>query len=532
MRLRGSQLAILAMTALLTALAMLVLHEQSAVRPWLGVAPNALWAEAGKLLPAELPPAVTIARNQPFYSVGVGIVCLLSFAIGVVLGANRALARGLLRAVAVAGLLYAILGIFTFAIDPTRIYLLHEKQAHLEWLTSPFVNRNTAGIYYGCCALIWLLYGCELIERHWPSRRTSLPRLLARLDMPARRRLAGHASGWLTCLLAMFLTGSRGGVGISLLAAVVAAAIFFRSRMPRRYGLIMALCVGSLVALALLQLLGGGVGARFSTIGLSDEGRFSTYRATLRMIWDHPWLGDGFGSFEWVYPAHRTDDISLRGTWNRAHNSWLELAPDGGMLMAGAVMIALLAAFGVLAHGVRTRGRDVIVPLAALCASAAGALHSMIDFPLQITGYAVVIAALLGAGLSQSFRSGRTTGSGRGENDACIVAGSPINVEFAGRPRGAAGRGFNWRDNSDYANELLVFVREIAVFTFERSGGLSAPRLAVLARAAPGGGALEAINGNSVNTGIFSLGSSVTGSGSGATGMTAGGTTLPPTVTL
>ncbi|MGY3590796.1 hypothetical protein ACVIGB_009618 [Bradyrhizobium sp. USDA 4341] len=70
------------------------------------------------------------------------------------------------------------------------------------------------------------------------------------------------------------------------------------------------------------------------------------------------------------------------------------------------------------------------------------------------------------------------------------------------------------------------------MFTFERSGGLSAPRLAVSARAAPGGGALEAINGNNVNTGIFSFTSSVTGSGNGATGTTAGRTTLPPTVTL
>lgn len=439
MRLRGSQLAILAVTALLTALAMLVLREQSALRPWSGVAPNALWAQAGKLLPAELPPAVSIARSQPFYSIGVGIVCLLSFAIGVVLGANRGLARGLLRAVAAAGLVYAICGIVTFAIDPTRIYLLHEKQAHLAWLTSPFVNRNTAGIYYGCCALIWLLFGCELIERHWPSRRASLSRLLARLDMPARRRLAGHAFGWLTCLLAMFLTGSRGGAGISLLAAVAAAAIFFRNRVPRRYGMIVALGVGSLVALALLQLLGGGVGARFSTMGLSDEGRFSTYRATLRMIWDHPWLGDGFGTFEWVYPAYRTDDISLRGTWNRAHNSWLELASDGGMLMAGATMIALLAAFGVLAHGVRTRHRDVIVPLAALCASAAGALHSMIDFSLQITGYAVVIAALLGAGLSQSFRSGRGGSGGGSDRDAHVTVGRQVNVDLARRSGGAAG---------------------------------------------------------------------------------------------
>ncbi|UFX43065.1 hypothetical protein HAP47_0028075 [Bradyrhizobium sp. 41S5] len=112
------------------------------------------------------------------------------------------------------------------------------------------------------------------------------------------------------------------------------------------------------------------------------------------------------------------------------------LASDGGMLMAGAVVIAPLAAFGVLAHGVRTRRRDVIVPLAALCASAAGALHSMIDFSLQITGYAVVIAALLGAGLSQSFRSGKGAGSGRTESDACIAAGSPVNVEFAGRSGG------------------------------------------------------------------------------------------------
>ncbi|WP_338698617.1 O-antigen ligase family protein [Bradyrhizobium sp. 26S5] len=435
MRLRDGQLAILAATALLTALALLVLHEQSAVHPWLGVAPNALWAEAGKLLPAELPPIASIARHQPFYSAGLGIVCLLSFSVGVVLGADRAIARGLLRTVAAAGLVYAIAGIVTFAIDPTRIFLLHEKEAHLTWLTSPFVNRNTAGIYYGCCALIWLLFGCELIERNWPPRRFSPSRLLARLDRPARRRLAGHALGWLVCLLAMFLTGSRGGVGISLLAAVVAVAIFFRKRMPPRYGLIMALCVGSLVALALLQLLGGGVGARFSTMGLSDEGRFSTYRATLRMIFDHPWLGDGFGSFEWVYPAYRTDDISLRGTWNRAHNSWLELASDGGMLMVGAVIVALLAAFAVLTHGVRSRRRDVIVPLAALCASAAGAIHSMIDFSLQITGYAVVIAALLGAGLSQSFRS--RAGNGRG--GANVMAGPPVNVDFAGRAGAAAG---------------------------------------------------------------------------------------------
>ncbi|MCC8984511.1 hypothetical protein H8A92_37960, partial [Bradyrhizobium sp. 10BB] len=45
-----------------------------------------------------------------------------------------------------------------------------------------------------------------------------------------------------------------------------------------------------------------------------------------------------------------------------------------------------------------------------------------------------------------------------------------------------------------------------------------------------GGGALEAINGNSVATGIFSFTSSVSSSGNGPTGATTG-TTLISTVT-
>ena len=61
------------------------------------------------------------------------------------------------------------------------------------------------------------------------------------------------------------------------------------------------------------------------------------------------------------------------------------------------------------------------------------------------------------------------------------------------------------------------------MFTFERSGGLSAPPLAVLARAAPGGGGREAVNGNGVNSGTFSSTASVSGSGNGPAGTATGG---------
>jgi hypothetical protein len=63
------------------------------------------------------------------------------------------------------------------------------------------------------------------------------------------------------------------------------------------------------------------------------------------------------------------------------------------------------------------------------------------------------------------------------------------------------------------------------------SAGASGGQTGALgAGGAGGGGTLEAINGNSVNTGIFSFTSSVTGSGNGTTGTTTG-TTLLTTVT-
>jgi len=63
------------------------------------------------------------------------------------------------------------------------------------------------------------------------------------------------------------------------------------------------------------------------------------------------------------------------------------------------------------------------------------------------------------------------------------------------------------------------------------SAGASGGQTSALGVGGAGGGTLEAINGNSVNTGIFSFTSSVTGSGNGTTGTTTGGTTLLSTVT-
>jgi O-antigen ligase len=176
------------------------------------------------------------------------------------------------------------------------------------------------------------------------------------------------------------------------------------------------LVIGGLIALIFLQVLGGNVSGRFDVQGLSDEGRLETYRSTLRMIADHPWFGTGLGTFEWSFPAYRSANVSMSGVWDLAHSTPLELASDLGLPLAGLMGLAWLVVLGVLIRGVRTRRHDRIVPTGALAVAILGLAHSVIDFSLQIPGYAIVVFALVGAGLAQSF-SRYASGEGPGGED-------------------------------------------------------------------------------------------------------------------
>ena len=99
------------------------------------------------------------------------------------------------------------------------------------------------------------------------------------------------------CLSAMFMTNSRGGVVVSLGVMVVTFMVYFGRDMPRGSGLVGALIACATVGALLLQILGGNVSSRIDLQGLSDAGRLSAYRSTLRIISDNPWFGTGLGTF-------------------------------------------------------------------------------------------------------------------------------------------------------------------------------------------------------------------------------------------
>jgi O-antigen ligase len=216
------------------------------------------------------------------------------------------------------------------------------------------------------------------------------------------------------CLLATFMTVSKAGVSVSLVGFVVAVIGFFYRDLAGRRGVVIAVGAGCGLASLTLYFLAGNVVARFLKDGLIDHTRLSLYRSTLRMIVDRPWFGTGLGTFAWAFPAYRGDEISMYHIYDRAHSTLLELAAEAGLPLASIVVIGWMIAFGVLAHGVRTRRRDRIIPAAALSVGLLAALHSLVDFSLQIPGFAIVVLGLLGGGVAQSFSSQKTLAISKG----------------------------------------------------------------------------------------------------------------------
>lgn len=379
-----------------------VLHEQLSDHPWL--APfNPVWAKASEALGQQLVPSVSIVRGQPFFALGSPLANILALILGLIVGVDSDRARRGIRVMAWAGVGYAVYGIFALLLDPTEI-LWREKTAYVGSLTSTFYNRNSAAAYFGSCSAVWFVLLMAAIRGSLPRGAIEWKKVQYYLLAETRKDVLIRFVMLFVCLSAMFMTGSRGGVLVSLMVLTLTFMIYFGRDLSRR-GLLLALLGCVATSLLLLQVLGSNIGFRIDVLGLSDVGRLSAYRSTLKIIADNPWFGTGLGTFAFGFPAYRSDDISMRGIWDIAHNTHLEFASEMGIPLTLIVALAWIAALIVLSYRLRGRRRSMIAPLSSLAVALIALLHSSIDFSLQIAGYSIVVFALLGVGLSQAMRA-------------------------------------------------------------------------------------------------------------------------------
>jgi O-antigen ligase len=380
-----------------------VVVEQSLPGTWLArEAPAPIWSEASAVLNVAIAPAAAVAVNQPWLSAGPLIADVLALTAGVVLCSQRVVAERLLRLVAWCGVAYAVYGMLAFAIEPGMV-LWREKTEYASVLTSTFINRNTAALYFGSCSILWLLLSCRRLRHDcagWPMTAARLRELL--FARPSRT-LVIDATMTLLTTAAMFMTGSRGGALVSLAAMGLAFLCYFRREFVGGKRWLIAAGAVAAMAFLLVEIMGEGVSARFDLRGISDEGRLDIYQATLAIIRDHPRFGTGLGTFAWVMPAYRPSNISIWGIWDRAHSTPLETISDLGIPAAALIFLGWVVIFAVLTRGLARSRSDTIFPIAGLCVAVAAVLHSAIDFSLQTPGYAIPALSLIGMGLARSL---------------------------------------------------------------------------------------------------------------------------------
>jgi O-antigen ligase len=374
--------------------------------PWFGQ-PDPDWAQTFELLGAPIQESIAIPRMAPLYRLGPVFACSLSLILALILASDRLRAHQILTVFAWSGAVYALYGIVSAAIEPGMI-LWRERETYFGNVIGTFTFRNTAATYFGSCSVVWLLNLCEIIKKRLLPQGRAWKAFAWHLLSGTHTDILISLAGFLICLMALLMTASRAGTTISLIALMAVGIVYFRRDLPAGSKKLLVFGAVACVVLLLLQIFGGAVSQRFDTSGFSDESRWHTYDSTLRMIADHPWLGTGLGTFPWTFPHYRGAQPSLFGVWELAHSTPLELAAEMGLPLTLLVGIGWASVIVILIRGILIRRRDSKIPLAGATIALISLVHSTIDFPLQISGYAIVAMAIIGAGLAQSFRSSAT----------------------------------------------------------------------------------------------------------------------------
>ncbi len=218
---------------------------------------------------------------------------------------------------------------------------------------------------------------------------------------------AALAALFVLMLFGMVLSGSRTGllgVGLLVVWGLVDRSL---SRLAR-----ILLVTSPLICLASSLLLSWwsvlfdlgplGVSTRLGEAGEVSGTRFSIWRDTLALIARHPWLGVGFGEFNFAwtltpFPERNTE------FFDHAHNLALHFAAELGVPLA-LVVLALMAwglwrAFSRSRHvpgpqGVARRAAFVMVLLMAL--------HSQLEYPLWSLHFLLPTAFAWGLCLRES----------------------------------------------------------------------------------------------------------------------------------
>lgn len=332
---------------------------------------------AANLDPPWLPLAMSPSRAlNSLMSLSVPLAALLLFA-----HINSDESRRVIYLVVAAAALSALVGIMQ-VIGPSNGPLHFYRITNGDLPVGLFANRNHQGlmIVFGILGAAWI------VAEHLGKRQSDL--LLRTLSI-----------GLLFILLPLLLvTGSRAGLLLGVASLIPGAAIVYsglsksRSRggaaiSQARQKIIIAVGLTALAGIMALAIMFSRSLAfdRLVNTGGSGELRGDVIPSILALVQTYFPTGSGFGSFEYVFRADEPFELLQPAYLNHAHNDWVQVLIEGGviagLIVATFVLWVVKVALAIGRRLIRPEGRSALVALSAI---GAVGVASLVDYPLRV----------------------------------------------------------------------------------------------------------------------------------------------------
>lgn len=308
------------------------------------------------------------------------------------------------RVIAWGGCAAALVGLVQRATAPTLLLWRWTPADPGSQPFGPFVNRNHFAMWLLMASALTAGYLVSHLRSHRFDERPPSARLMLR-DLLADGGALLLAGALLAMMLALVSSLSRAAL-LGLATAAVVAGLLARRR-GARDGLVAAAAIALLLAGAIWVNRQGLIGRLDATI-TAQVGRPVIWAETLPLIRDFWLTGTGGGTYgEAMLRYQRTSTEAL---FNQAHNEYLQLAAEGGLLL---VVPALVAAWR-LTRTVRGRlAEDTHELLWLRIGAAAGlcgvAVHCLFESGLRMPANALLFALLAGIAVHEPRRVPQST---------------------------------------------------------------------------------------------------------------------------
>jgi O-antigen ligase len=304
-----------------------------------------------------------------------------------------------------AGLAQAVIGVLLFSAGATyRIFFFdvtHDRMKGTFGYHNHFAGYMELCLSVGVGLMLARLGTEKTRSSGWRHKITLVLDFLLSSKMRLRMMLV-------VLVIALVLTRSRmGNVGffVAMLIVGLVAIALSRRTAPATVALIVSLIVIDVLVVGTwigvekvverVQDTGltGQPGSREESIEL----RYDAARHELDLVRDFSLVGTGGGSFYNAYIRYRTP---REGYFDHAHNDYVELAADYGLIGVGLLGGFVLLTMATCLKALRQRRSSLPrgIAFGVLMAIVALAIHSMVDFNLQLPANALTLMVILAMG--------------------------------------------------------------------------------------------------------------------------------------